>query len=200
MAAQPRRPARSVLFAAVTGEEKGLVGSSYLATHPVVAVGVVVADVNVDGVPTSAPLASIVARGGEHSSLGAAVARAAGAMGLPVVPDPVPKAAVFVRSDQFSFVRQGIPSVYVTPGPDPAATPEAQEARRAAVRSRYHSPSDEWDPTWLWEEAARFARLQFLVSWAVATAPERPAWNRGDFFERFGRTARPAMRQGLPVP
>ncbi|HET8734868.1 MAG TPA: M28 family peptidase [Anaeromyxobacteraceae bacterium] len=205
LAAMPRRPARSVLFAAVTGEEKGLVGSSYLALHVPPAAGLPVACLNVDGAPTVAPLATAVARGAEHSTLGAAVARAAGAMGIPVVPDPAPNAAVFVRSDQFSFVRQGVPSLYVTPGPDPAETPEERDRRRAASRGRYHSPRDEWDAAWLWEEAARLARLDFLVAWTVAGARERPAWNRGDFFERYVQAARqaparPVLRQGVPVP
>lgn len=205
MAAMPRRPARSVLFAAVTGEEKGLVGSSWLATHPPPGTGEAVAALNVDGAPTIAPLATVVARGAEHSSLGAAVGRAAAALGIPVVPDPAPKAAAFIRSDQFSFVRQGVPAVYVTPGPDPSASPEEQEQRRARTRGRYHAPKDEWDAAWLWEDAARFARLQFLATWEVAEMPVRPAWNRGDFFERYVNPARPppgrpVLRQGVPVP
>ncbi len=181
LAAQPRRPARSVLFAAVTGEEKGLLGSHYLAVHPVVEPGGIVADLNVDGAPTASPLENAVARGAEHSSLGGAVRRAADALQISLVPDPVPGAAVFVRSDQWSFVRVGIPSLYVTPGP-------ARDGDRA------HTPRDEWNPAWLWGETARFARLQFLLAWVVAGAGERPAWNPGDYFERYVRPARPSAR------
>ena len=189
-AALPVRPARSVLFAVVTGEEKGLVGSSYLATHPVVDPEGIVAALNVDGAPTAFPFDAAVARGAEHSTLGAAVRRAAGALGVELVPDPAPRASAFVRSDQFSFVRQGVPSLYVTPGRKPGMDEAEVERRRAWSRQRYHTPRDEWDPDWRWEDTARFARLQFLVALVVADDPARPAWNKGDFFERFARPAR----------
>ena len=193
-AALPRRPARSVLFAAVTGEEKGLVGSSFLATHPVVDPGGIVASVNVDGAPTAFPFDAVVARGADHSTLGGVVRWAADSLGVDIVPDPAPRASVFVRSDQWSFVRQGVPSVYVTPGRKPGMDPAEVDRRRAWSRERYHTPKDEWDPAWRWEDTARFARLQFLVALRVADGAERPAWNPGDFFERFGQPARPARR------
>jgi hypothetical protein len=190
-AAMPRRPARSVLFAVVTGEEKGLVGSAFLATHPVVDAAGIVADLNVDGAPTAFPFTTAVARGAEHSTLGAAVRRAAGALGVELVPDPAPRASVFVRSDQFSFVRQGVPSLYVTPGRAPSEDDAERERRRAWSRARYHTPKDEWDGAWLWEETARFARLQFLLALVVADGAARPAWEKGDFFERFVPAVRP---------
>jgi Zn-dependent M28 family amino/carboxypeptidase len=183
-----------VLFAAVTGEEKGLVGSSFLATHPVVDPGGIVADVNVDGAPTAFPFDAAVARGAEHSTLGAVVRWAADSLGVEIVPDPAPRASVFVRSDQFSFVRQGVPSVYVTPGRKPGMDPAEVDRRRAWSRERYHTPKDEWDPAWRWEDTAQFARFQFLVAMRVADGAERPAWNPGDFFERFGQPAKPARR------
>ncbi len=170
-AALPRRPARPVLFAAVTGGEQGLVGSSYLATHPVVAPEGIVAVLNVDGPPTTSPLGSAVARGAEHSTLAAAVRRAAGSLGVELVPDPVPRAGAFVRSDQWSFVRVGVPSLHLVPLPNPGV-----------------------DTAWSWEDTARFARLQFLVALVVADGAERPAWNKGDFFERFLKPERPARR------
>lgn len=189
-AALPARPARTVLFAVVTGEEKGLVGSSYLATHPVVDPEGIVAALNVDGAPTAFPLDAAVARGAEHSTLGGAVRRAAEILGVELVPDPVPRASAFVRSDQFSFVRQGVPSVYLTPGRKPGMDEAELERRRAWSRERYHAPRDEWDAAWRWEDTARFARLQFLAAFLVADDPARPAWNKGDFFERFTRPPR----------
>ena len=184
-AALPRRPARSVLFAVVTGEEKGLVGSSYLATHPVVDRQGIVAAINADGAPTAFPFDAAVARGAEHSTLGEAVRRAAEALGVELVPEHAPRASAFVRSDQFSFVRQGVPSISVAPGRRPGMDEAEVERRRAWSRSRYHTPKDEWDAAWLWEDTARFARLQFLLALVVADGAGRPAWNRGDFFERF---------------
>ncbi|MGA8890950.1 MAG: M28 family peptidase [Anaeromyxobacteraceae bacterium] len=188
--ALPVRPARSVLFAAVTGEEKGLVGSSFLATHPVVDPAGVVAVLNVDGAPTAFPFEDAVARGAEHSTLGKTVRQAADALGVALSPDPMPRSGAFVRSDQWSFVRQGVPSLLVTPGWK-GLDEQGLERRRAWIRERYHTPRDEWDPAWRWEDAARFARLQFLTAFLVAADPVRPAWNEGDFFERF---ARPASR------
>jgi Zn-dependent M28 family amino/carboxypeptidase len=193
-AALPRRQARSVLFAAVTGEEKGLVGSSYLATHPVVAPEGIVANLNVDGAPTAFPFDAAVARGAEHSTLAGAARRAASSLGVELVPDPSPRAGAFVRSDQWSFVRVGVPSLFLTPGRRPGMDEAELEKRRAWSRERYHSPRDEWDGSWLWEDTARFARLQYLVALLVAEAPERPAWNKGDFFQRFVQPPRPARR------
>jgi len=190
LAALPRRPARSVLFAVVTGEEKGLVGSSYLATHPVVDREGIVAAINADGAPTAFPFDAAVARGAEHSTLGGAVRLAAEALGVDLVPEHAPRASAFVRSDQFSFVRQGVPSISVAPGRRPGMDEAEVERRKAWSRSRYHTPRDEWDAAWLWEDTARFARLQFLLALVVADGAGRPAWNRGDFFERFVPGAR----------
>ena len=191
-AALPTRPARSVLFLAVTGEEKGLVGSEYFAAHPTVPRERIVADLNLDGAPGPFPFEDLVARGAAHSTLGRAVEDAAAAMGLPISPDPVPRANAFIRSDQYSFVRVGIPSLAVAPGRlggDP-------EARRRWWRERYHTPKDEWEASWDWNAMARFARLQLLTGLAVAQAPERPRWNRGDLFEP---QPRPHRRPRRPV-
>jgi hypothetical protein len=176
LAALPVAPPRSVLFLAVTGEEKGLLGSEWFAAHPSVPLERIVAAVNVDGAPGPFPFEDVVARGAGHSTLGRAAALAAEAMGLAVSPDPVPRANAFIRSDQYSFVRAGIPALYVSPGRmggDP-------EARRRWWRERHHGPKDEWDPGWDWEAMARFARLQLLLALEVAREPERPRWNPGD--------------------
>jgi hypothetical protein len=179
LAALPVRPARSVLFAAVTGREQGLVGSSYLARHPVVDPAGIVAVLNVDGAPTASPFERLVARGSEHSTLGAAVRSAAGTLGLEVMPDPAPRAGAFARSDLWSFVRVGVPSLWMSAGATGEPPPR---------------PRNGWEAGWSWQETARFAHLQFLVALAVADAPSRPAWNPGDFFEKFGRPASPAKR------
>jgi hypothetical protein len=176
LAASPAAPPRSVLFLAVTGEEKGLLGSEWFAGHPVVPLERIVAALNVDGAPGPFPFEDVVARGAEHSTLGRAAALAAEATGVAVSPDPAPRANAFIRSDQYSFVRAGIPAVYVTPG----RMGGDLEARRRWWRERYHGPKDEWDPDWDWEATARFARLQFLLALEVARAPERPRWTPGD--------------------
>ena len=185
-AALPRRPARSVLFAAVTGKEKGLVGSSYLARHPVVDPAGIVADLNIDGAPTVLPFVDAVARGAEHSTLGALVRSAADELGVVLSPDPVPRAGAFATSDQWSFVRVGVPSLFVAAG--------RKGLDGADAGPRRPKPLNEWEAGWRWEDTARFARLQFLVALAVADAPSRPTWNPGDFFEKLARPPSPARR------
>jgi len=176
----PGRPARSVLFAAVTGEEKGLAGSSFLARHPVVDAAGIVAVLNIDGAPTDFPLRDAVARGAGHSTLGAVARAAADSLGVELSPDPAPRAGVLARSDPWIFARAGVPSLCVTAG------------RKGA--EPIPSPRGEWEAGWRWEDAARFARLQFLIALAVADAASRPAWNPGDFFEKLGRQPPPARR------
>jgi hypothetical protein len=188
LAALPRRPARSVLFAAVTGGEKARAGSSFLARHPVVDPAGIVAALDVDGAPTAFPFRDLVARGAEHSTLGATVRSAADAIGVRLSPDPAPRAGAFVGTDLWSFVRLGVPSLILGPGDSSADDAEA-EARRTWLRDRVHQPQDEWQAGWRWEDTARFARLYVLVTQAVADAPSRPAWNPGDFFGQFARKA-----------
>jgi len=179
----PTAPRRSVLFVAVTGEEKGLVGSRFFANHPTVPKEKIVADLNIDGTPTVFPFLDAVARGAGDSTLAVSANAAAAALGIEIAPDPDPRANVLIRSDQYSFIREGIPSLFVTPGLK-GADPNA---RRQWIRERYHTPRDKWDAAWDWEGVARFARLQFLTAFLVAEDENRPRWNQGDFFERFAR-------------
>jgi Zn-dependent M28 family amino/carboxypeptidase len=98
-AALPVRPARSVLFVAVTAEERGLLGSEYFARHPTVPRGSLVADVNIDTILALHPLHDVVALGADHSSIASDVAAAAAALRLGVTPDPEPKQVIFIRAD-----------------------------------------------------------------------------------------------------
>ena len=109
-------PRRSLLFIAVTGEEEGLLGSDYYAHNPTVPMSQIVADVNMDEVSFLYDFKDIVPLGGEHSSLGAVADDVARHMGLTVSPDPMPEEVYFVRSDQYSFILQGVPSLYIEEG------------------------------------------------------------------------------------
>jgi hypothetical protein len=178
------RPRRSILFVLVTGEEAGLLGSDYFARYPTVAKSAIVANVNVDEDEMLWPLQDIVAFGAEHSSLDIVVRKAAARMHLVVSPDPMPEEAIFIRSDQYSFVKQGIPAVYPTPGlksDDPKINPTA--IFKNWERTRYHQPQDDMDQPGLdFEQAVKFARLNFLIGYMVAQETERPRWNKNDFF------------------
>ncbi len=179
----PRRPARSILFLACTGEERGLLGSEYFARFPTVPAGSIVADLNNDMVLALAPVHDVVVLGAEHSTLGPLAVDAAKSFGLETSPDPQPKQVFFIRSDQFSFVRQGIPSIHVMQGQkdDQGRTDAYAASQKAWLTSRYHGPKDEWDPSYDYEGMAKIARVELLVGYVVATATERPSWGKGDF-------------------
>jgi hypothetical protein len=182
-----KRPARSILFLSCTGEERGLLGSDYFTRFPTVAAGSIVADFNDDMVVALGPVHDVVALGAEHSSLGPFVQAAASALGLATSPDPEPKQVHFVRSDQYSFVKQGIPSIMVESGlKDDQGHTEAYAAKRKAwIASHYHAPQDQWEPGYDYEGMAKVARVELLAGFAVASAPERPTWSKGDFLGRM---------------
>ena len=182
-------PARSILFIALTAEEKGLLGSDYFAHYPTVPTGSIVANINVDMPLFLYPVADLNAFGSEHSSLEATVAAAAEAEGFVLTPNPLPEENLFVRSDQYSFVRQGIPSTYLKPGlqstdPDIDAEAMFQEHRL----NHYHTVSDDLNRPVDWDSVERFTRAHIRIGQAIADNPERPTWNDGDFFAiRFAR-------------
>ena len=189
LAAGPQAPRRSVLFLAVTGEEKGLLGSDYFANQPTVPAASLVANVNLDMPLFLFPLADLIAFGADHSTLAGPVARAAGAVGLSLSPDPMPEEVVFVRSDQYSFVRQGVPAVFLVAGFS-SSDPEVNGAATAQgfLRQHYHMPTDDLTQPVDWQSARRFTAANLLLVRDIADADERPEWNEGDFFgEKFGK-------------
>lgn len=195
----PAPPRRSVLFLFVTAEERGLLGSDYFARHPTVARESLVADLALDMPFLFHPLLDIVPYGAQHSSLSAPVAKAAGHLGIKIGTDPIPEQVLFIRSDHFSFVRQGVPSLFIKSGfetGDPAKDGAAINA--GYRRDVYHKPNDDMSQAFDFEAGAQHTRLNFLTGWLVAQDTARPAWNPGDFFgELFGETkpeARPATK------
>jgi Zn-dependent M28 family amino/carboxypeptidase len=183
------RPRRSILFVLVTGEEAGLLGSDYFAHYPTVPKSSIVADLNVDEVLLLWPMQDVIAFGAEHSSLEVVIKQAAKRMNLVESPDPMPDEVVFIRSDQYSFVRQGIPSTMPSPGfksSDPKIDPAAIFGKWE--ETRYHQPQDDMDQPGLdFDAAAKFARFVFLCGYLVTEDAQRPTWNKGDFFgEHYG--------------
>ncbi|RNI28341.1 M28 family peptidase [Rufibacter immobilis] len=178
-----QKPKRSVLFVLVTGEEMGLLGSSYFARYPTVPKQKIVANINTDMPTIIAPLLSAVALGAEHSSLAQPVANAAGYLGIAVEADPEPDQNRFIRSDQFSFVSQGIPALHIKYG---NKTKDGQNNLNKQVEvwraSFYHKPQDELNDSFDFEAGKHYVQLNFLISYQVAQAKERPTWNANDFF------------------
>jgi Zn-dependent M28 family amino/carboxypeptidase len=183
------RPRRTIVFAALTAEEKGLIGSDYLATHPPYAQGNLVANINIDMPMMLTPTSDLIARGEQHSSLGATARAAAAAHGYRLSPDPSPEQVSFIRSDQFSFIQAGIPALVLGGGYKARDKNIDAEALRADfMKNHYHQPSDEVDLPIDYAGAADLARINLRIVLDVANATSRPAWKPKDFFsEKFPR-------------
>jgi len=181
-------PKRSLLFVALTAEEKGLLGAEWFATRPTVPASSLVANINMDMPVLLAPSKDVVPIGVEHSTLKASLDIAAKEIGVALSPDPFPEEVVFVRSDQYAFIRAGIPAVYLDSGTISAdGERDPKLALRKFLRDHYHQPSDEATLPIAWGDAVRLAKLNARIGRLVGDAAERPRWNPGDFFgERFG--------------
>ncbi len=167
-ASLPVAPARSVIFLAVSGEEKGLLGSAYFVDNPTVPDSAIVANINMDMIGRNAP-DSVIAIGQEYTTLGPLTHRIAEAhpeLGLTIAPDMMPEERFFFRSDHFSFARNGVPAIFFTTG----------------LHDQYHQPSDE--PELIDnDKLARIARLVFFLGRTIATDPVAPDWTEEGWAE-----------------
>jgi hypothetical protein len=180
------RPARSILFVAVTGEEKGLLGSSYFAAHPTVPRANIVANVNTDMFLPLFPLKTLMVLGLDESDLGQDVRATAKALGLGVQADPEPQRNRFVRSDQYSFIKFGIPALAMKVGYEPQS-PEAAIAAKWTAE-RYHAPSDDLNQPIDRSAAAKYVDVVKDLALRIANRPDRPRWNEASFFKRFAQS------------
>ena len=181
------RPKRSLLFLAVTGEEAGLLGSDFYARHPTVPVAQIVANINMDGISLFYDFKDIVALGADHSSLNREVDDVAKHVGLETSPDPMPEENFFIRSDQYSFIKQGVPALFISEGfktVDPSL-----DGRKISITwetTRYHTPQDDMNQPLNFVAARKCTQVILAVGYEVANAHDRPAWNSGDIFgQRF---------------
>lgn len=177
-----KRLKRSVIFAAVTGEEGGLLGSKFFAYRPPMH-GRIVADLNSDMFLPIIPLKAITVLGLDESTLGRDFAAVAKSMGVPAEPDSQPQRNGFIRSDQYSFIRRGIPSLAFKFH----AYPDTPEAQTLAdwLKQRYHAPSDDLTQPVNLEGAAKFSAIMAEFLERVANQPEAPSWNESSFFRRY---------------
>ena len=180
-AASGKPPRRTVMFLAVTAEEKGLVGSDYFANNPTVPLKSIVADVNLDMPLITYPFEDMVVFGAQRSTLGPIVERAVASVGVSMSPDPMPEEGIFVRSDHFRFVQKGIPSVFLWPGEKGAGKATWADF----MANHYHQPSDEISQPLDWAQGVRFVTVNYAIAREIADNDERPRWNKGDYFGTY---------------
>jgi Zn-dependent M28 family amino/carboxypeptidase len=181
--AHPETLKRSVLFLLVTAEEKGLLGSKYFAAHPTVPIKSIVADVNVDMFLPIVPLKLLTIQGIDESDLGTRAAAIAQSMGIKPIADPEPLRNRFIRSDQYSFIKKGIPSVKVDVGFE-VGTPE-QKIFKDWLTNRYHAPSDDVNQPVDLQTAAGYEEFTRRLLLETANDGARPQWKQDSFFRRY---------------
>ena len=181
--AHPETLKRSVLFLLVSAEEKGLLGSKYFAAHPTVPIKSIVADVNVDMFLPIVPLKILTIQGIDESDLGTRAAAIAQSMGIKPIADPEPLRNRFIRSDQYSFIKKGVPSVKVDVGFE-VGTPE-QRIFKDWLTKRYHAPSDDVNQPVDLQTAAGYEEFTRRLLLETANDGARPQWKQDSFFRRY---------------
>jgi Zn-dependent M28 family amino/carboxypeptidase len=192
-----RPPRRSLLFLACTAEEKGLLGSRYFAERPTVPIEKVVANINLDMFLPLGPLKMLRAYGLHETDLERVLHATAAEAGIGVQDDPQPQRNVFIRSDQYSFIKKGVPALFLSFG----FTPGSPDARvyEQWFGARYHGPTDDLSQPLDKEAAAKFNRLLARIALEIANGDQRPQWRDNSFFRRFAQD-RSTSAKRLAVP
>jgi hypothetical protein len=177
------RPKRSLLFVFVTAEEKGLLGSRYFAAYPTVPIRSIVADINTDMFLPIYPMKSLIVYGLNESTLGDEITRVAKRDDVATMDDPEPLQNHFIRSDQYNFIKGGVPSVALKNGYEKGSPEEAKVKEWS--HTRYHAPSDDLQQPVDLSAAAEFERIVRGTMIEVANAPARPEWKSDSFFKRY---------------
>jgi Zn-dependent M28 family amino/carboxypeptidase len=188
-AQMPVAPKRSILFVAVTGEEKGLLGADYFVRNPTRPVKNLIANVNLDMPLLTYEFADVIAFGASHSSMGEKVASAVANANITLTDDPWPELNLFTRSDHYAFVKQGIPSVFLVTGIE-SRTPgiDGSEVLNTFLANHYHRPSDDMSQAFVWDAARTFTQVNFEIGLTLGNDINRPTWNEDSFFgQTFGR-------------
>jgi Zn-dependent M28 family amino/carboxypeptidase len=169
--------ARSVVFAAFTGEEKGLLGAHWFVDHPTVPKASIVADINLDQLRPLFPLELMTELAVNDSSLGTTARTVAASMNIRIQPDPEPERGLLQRADHWPFMQAGVPATGFIFGYEPGT--EAERRYREWYQVRYHRPQDDVTQPMDFEAAAKFNNFFYRLAEAVADAPERPSWTPG---------------------
>ena len=180
----PEKLKRSLLFVFVTGEEKGLLGSKYFTQYPTVDPKSMVADINIDMFLPIIPLKTMVVFGLAESDLGDLASEVAQSRGVQVVPDPEPQRNLFIRSDQYNFIRHGIPALAMNVFPA-ADSAEQKKIFKDWLTNRYHAPSDDLGQPIDFSAAAQYEEIARGLMVRVANDERRPEWKADSFFRRY---------------
>jgi len=186
-AALPQRPRRTIVFAIVSCEESGLLGSAYFAAHPTVPVAAMAADINIDAGNIFGKTRDVALVGMGKSTLDQVAEAVAALQGRVVTDEPFPDRGAYYRSDQFSFARVGVPGLYFRGGLDYVGREPGwgKKVTEEWGNANYHQPSDEVGPDWNYDGMIEDAQLGFLAGLAVAQADAMPAWLPGDEFAKL---------------
>lgn len=197
LSAKDTSPARSILFLAVGAEEKGLLGSDYFAAFPTVSRDKIIANINLDGGFPFYDFSDVIAFGAEQSQMGEQLKTAIAPMGLVVAPDPFPEQGIFTRSDQYSFVKRGIPALFLYNGfTDMDGENKGQAVWDSFLAEHYHEPSDDLSLPINYTVSAKFSDVFRLLTLEVANASSRPLWYDDSVFgSRFATDQPKAQRQ-----
>lgn len=189
-------PQRSVVFMAVTAEEKGLLGSEYYASKPLYPLARTVAVINMDGMSPFGPSRDFGIYGTAKLELLDDLKRVAKGWDLRYTPDPKPEAGYFFRSDHFSFAKRGVPALSFAAGQDwvDGGVAAGKAAADDYTAKRYHQPGDEWQPNWTFAGAARDMQVLYTLGEELANSPQWPNWSRDSEF-RATRDASATQRQ-----
>ena len=178
------QPKRSILFAMVTAEEQGLLGSQYYSVTPIYPLAKTLANINIDGVNQWGRTKDITVIGLGASDLDDYLRDASAEQGRALRPDPEPEKGFYYRSDHFNFAKQGVPALYTDTGVDYIGKPPeySKQKRDEYTEKDYHAPSDEVKPDWDLSGAAEDAQLLYAVGYRVANADKFPEWKPGNEF------------------
>jgi Zn-dependent M28 family amino/carboxypeptidase len=181
----PTPPQRSILFLAVTAEEKGLLGAKYYAANPLYPLDRALANINMDGFNQWGRTKDIVIVGYGNSTLDDLFTEAAASKGRTIKPDAEPEKGFFYRSDHFEFAKQGVPALYTGEGTEFIGKPEGygMKKREEYTANDYHKVSDEIKPDWDLSGAVEDTQLLFQVGYRVAQSQRWPEWKPGTEFK-----------------
>jgi Zn-dependent M28 family amino/carboxypeptidase len=191
-----KKPERSVVFLAVTAEEKGLLGSEYYASKPLYPLGKTVGVINTDALDPHGPARNFNISGSAKLDLLDQLVATAAKWNVAYSPDPKPEAGHFFRSDHFPFAKRGVPAISFGSGNDlvEGGVEAGRKIEETYVADRYHQPADEWEADWSFTGMARDLQILYTLGSDLANSTQWPNWAADSEF-RAARDASAAERK-----